>query len=379
MRSQHFKKHVILIFFLFCTAIMIDTADAAPPLKISGNPPNGVLFQPYTATLTGNNGTTPYTWSVIAGSLPPGLTLTPSPSPSLTAVISGTPTQAGTFSFTVMLTDSSTPVGNDINAITIKIVAGACAFTGATTGGISFNLIDPSTLPGPILGTVTQQIPFTCTAGTAYTVTANPASGWMIVSGASTIPYSPDFITSGTGLGITPINLLTTNSRIIQADYANAVAGLYSNNQPITLTVSWAGGSISATVPLGGVSGSVMNTCVVSQSAGALTFTIDPSLVGSTTATIPQDLLIKCTMAAPVNITAISACGGAAPVLDSSYPACGGSTIPYTFTLLPGAMGQGFGAGKDIALGIGGTVTSANYANAPVGSYGDLQTITVSY
>src|SRR5256885_922687 len=58
--------------------------------------PAGTLGSTYLQTFqaTGNS-TAPYTWSVFSGSLPPGLALSP------TGTLSGTPTQAGTFQFTV--------------------------------------------------------------------------------------------------------------------------------------------------------------------------------------------------------------------------------------------------------------------------------------
>jgi hypothetical protein len=46
--------------------------------------------------LFASGGVQPYTWSVVAGTLPPGLTL-----PKGENTISGTPTTAGTFTFTV--------------------------------------------------------------------------------------------------------------------------------------------------------------------------------------------------------------------------------------------------------------------------------------
>jgi hypothetical protein len=55
----------------------------------------------YSQTLTANGGSSPYTWSVATGTLPPGLTL------SSAGVISGTPTTAGTSSFTIQVSDSS--------------------------------------------------------------------------------------------------------------------------------------------------------------------------------------------------------------------------------------------------------------------------------
>ncbi len=59
----------------------------------------------YSATLTATGGTTPYTWSLISGTLPMGLSFNTS-----TGTISGTATQAVTnLSLTFKVTDSSTP------------------------------------------------------------------------------------------------------------------------------------------------------------------------------------------------------------------------------------------------------------------------------
>jgi hypothetical protein len=66
--------------------------------------PNGAVDTAYTApNLAATGGTQPYTWSVSSGTLPPGLTL------SNTGSITGTPSTADTYRFTIGLTDSSTP------------------------------------------------------------------------------------------------------------------------------------------------------------------------------------------------------------------------------------------------------------------------------
>jgi hypothetical protein len=64
----------------------------------------GTLNAPYTATLEAAYGTPPYTWTVISGSLPPGLMLNQS-----TGQISGTPTATGLFNIRVRAADSSSP------------------------------------------------------------------------------------------------------------------------------------------------------------------------------------------------------------------------------------------------------------------------------
>ncbi len=58
----------------------------------------------YSSTLTVSGGTAAYKWTISKGKLPTGLKLTYS---GTTATISGTPTKAGTFSFTVKVTDKN--------------------------------------------------------------------------------------------------------------------------------------------------------------------------------------------------------------------------------------------------------------------------------
>ena len=90
--------------------------------------PNGSVGIPYSALLLGTGGFMPYTWAVIAGSLPPGLTLNPS-----TGSISGTPTTAGAFTFTIQLTDAHGATATRIFTITIVVTLYGNQFVAATT------------------------------------------------------------------------------------------------------------------------------------------------------------------------------------------------------------------------------------------------------
>lgn len=78
--------------------------------------PNGKVGQSYSAAITVSGGTAPYTFGV-QGSLPPGLSLGLNGQPSL----SGAPTAAGTFSFTVTATDSSSPNETGSQSYTVTI------------------------------------------------------------------------------------------------------------------------------------------------------------------------------------------------------------------------------------------------------------------
>ncbi len=76
--------------------------DVSPPLAIvTSSLPGGNVGEAYGATLQASGGTSPYTWSLASGSLPSGLTLA-----AATGAITGTPTSAGTFSFTARVTDA---------------------------------------------------------------------------------------------------------------------------------------------------------------------------------------------------------------------------------------------------------------------------------
>ena len=69
---------------------------------ISDSPlPTGMIGQPYAEALSAVGGAPPYTWSVVLGALPPGLTLDPT-----TGSLKGNPTVPGTFRFAGLVTDT---------------------------------------------------------------------------------------------------------------------------------------------------------------------------------------------------------------------------------------------------------------------------------
>lgn len=76
---------------------------AAPALSITRTSlKNGSLNTEYSDTVTANGGVSPITWRVASGGLPPGLSLNPSK-----GQITGIPTTAGTYNFSVTVTDSA--------------------------------------------------------------------------------------------------------------------------------------------------------------------------------------------------------------------------------------------------------------------------------
>ncbi len=144
------------------TQLVLDSVSyfASPgPLDITTTSlPAGALNVAYSATLTANGGVPPYTWSLIGGSLPPGLNLNPN------GVISGLPTATGSYSFTVQVVDSNVPVQATANAQ-----------LGITIGQYLPLSITTTSLPSG-------------TAGTAYNATVAAAGGvtpytWTVTAG----------------------------------------------------------------------------------------------------------------------------------------------------------------------------------------------------
>jgi hypothetical protein len=138
--------------------------------------PNGTVAVAYSQILSGTGGTAPYTFAVTSGTLPAGLTLTAA------GVLAGTPTTAGSSTFTVTATDANGCTG----VRTYTIVIAAAPIVPPICPVIT---LSPPTLPP---GTV----------GVAYSQTITGSGG--------TAPYTFG-VTSGTlpaGLTLTPAGVL---------------------------------------------------------------------------------------------------------------------------------------------------------------------------
>ena len=120
-----------------------------PPLTITTSSPlvSGFTNGTYSQTLTASGGVSPYTWTITSGTLPPGLAL------SSAGAITGTPTTAGTYSFTVRVADSASTTATQTFGLTVVAAAtltraGALSQIGAGGGWDStILLINTSSAP----------------------------------------------------------------------------------------------------------------------------------------------------------------------------------------------------------------------------------------
>ncbi|KAA9111306.1 putative Ig domain-containing protein [Microbacterium rhizomatis] len=218
--------------------------NAAP--TIAGSPPPAVAGEAYSFPFTTSGFPAPDI-SLTAGSLPPGLSL------SVDGVLSGTPTQAGTFEFTVTASngfdpDASLPVSIEVS--TTPTIAGSppAAVTGTayaypfTTSGFPaphVSLTAGSLPPGLTLaadgtlsGTPTQ------TGSFAFTVTASngtaPDASLPVTLNVNAAPVIPSSTPSGTlattGSSGTPL-LVVAAGLLLTAAGATLTAGRLRRRQ----------------------------------------------------------------------------------------------------------------------------------------------------
>jgi putative Ig domain-containing protein len=90
------------------------------PLQITVHLPQTIVAgENFNLPLTAQGGFAPYTWSRIAGDLPPGLKLH-----SHTGILSGVPTTPGEYHFTLAVVDSTVPQQQAQRDLTIIVIAG---------------------------------------------------------------------------------------------------------------------------------------------------------------------------------------------------------------------------------------------------------------
>ncbi len=116
-----------------------------------GNPPaalvvstasltGGTVGSSYSQTLAVTGGVSPYSWAVTGGALPNGLTL------ATGGVISGTPTVAGTFSFTVTVTDFKGTSATKSLSIAVVAPVATLSVTTTSLAGATRNVTYSATL-----------------------------------------------------------------------------------------------------------------------------------------------------------------------------------------------------------------------------------------
>ncbi|PXV59883.1 Putative Ig domain-containing protein [Dyella jiangningensis] len=256
----------------------------APSLALSpGTLPDATLHTAYAQTVTGSGGTAPYAYSVSAGALPPGLSL------SSSGVLSGTPTTNGSYNFSIAATDATTGAGAPFAATQAY----------SMTVSSPTIVLSPASLPVSTVATAYSQA-ITASGGTApytFAVTSGSLPAGLTLSGAGMLSGTP---TAGGSFSFT-----------VTATDANTNAG----SQSYSLTVN------------------------------AATVTVNPGSLPSATDGVPYSQILSSTGGTPPYTFSVTGSLPPGMTLASNGTLSGAPTGTGTYSFIVQAMDSSTGTG----------------------------------
>lgn len=302
--------------------------------------PSATAGSAYSQNLSASGGTAPYTFTVTAGALPAGLTLSPA------GVLSGTPTATGSFNFTASATDSGNPTtGSRAYAL---VVAGANVILPATT------------LPAGTAGQAYSSAITPAAGGIApytYAVTAGALpAGITLNSGTGAVTGTP---TSAGNFAFSVTATDSTSGTASQAtqSYAVTIAAPTIVVAPSALPTATRGTAYSQTLTASGGTAPYTYTLSAGSLPAGLTLASNGALSGTATAegsftvtvratdagNFTGDQAYSLTVAAP-NLALPSSnlpAGTAGQAYTAAISPATGGTAPYSYALTAGALPSG--------------------------------------
>lgn len=312
--------------------------------------PPGALNVPYSTTLGASGGTAPYNFSVASGALPPGLTL------STSGVLSGSPTQAGTFQFTVGVVDNSSVSSTAGVTITISPSSILISTSGLAVGqtGIAYSssLSASGGTPPYTFTLINGSLPPGLTLFASGSITGTPS-----LAGSYNFTVRVNDTTNAFAEQQVTLNIASSGITIITAALPNAVL-----NTSYSASIAVSGGLAPYQFQIN--AGQLPPGLFLNQNTGAITGT--PTLSGSYPFTIRATDNFNATALANFTINVGSGLITLVPSsLANAIPgvpynvqltASGGSGS-YNFALLNGQLPPG------LALGLSGLISGTPTAS----------------
>ncbi len=238
----------------------------------------GQYFSQINGEISGTGFTYSFSFALGGGTLPPGLTVTPS------GLISGTLTTAGTYNFSLNFTEALTYQGATVFSETVPFPLSfiVTPYSGPQVTvdppGLNFNLTQGGTAATESINISnftgqTAQFSATVATGSGGTwLSASPSSGSAASFGSSSVVVTadPTHLTPGTYSGTVMISITGGQS------YSISVLAVVSSNQPVLL-ISQTGATFQAVA--GGTATSPQTIGVLNPGGGTLNFSAAASTI----------------------------------------------------------------------------------------------------
>jgi len=340
----------------------------------------------YSATMAVKGAKAPYTFSILSGSLPSGLTLNPT-----TGVISGTPSKAGTYTFTAKVVDTNGSSDTDICTIVVvgappvNLDCSACG-SGATNGKVGSAYSATLSVSG-------GKSPFTFSISSGSLppgLTLNTATG--LISGTPTTPGTYAFtakVTDSNGSSDTATCSIAVVGSPINLDCGACGSGKATLGSAYSSTLQVTGGTKPFTFSI--ISGSLPPGLKLNASTGVIsgmptaagTYTFTSKVVDSKGNSDTQTCTIV-VVGSPINLD----CGSCGTTSNASAGSSYSTTLKvnggvpgYTFSIISGALPQGLSLNTStgVILGTPTTAGTFTFTSKVVDSKGssDTQTCTI--
>lgn len=358
---------------------MITIAPAPPLLDIIIRPlPAGIETQAYSTEIRATGGSEmDYVWSVAAGALPPGLTIAASGTPG--TLISGVPTAAGAYEFTLSVRDSFGSEDQGVLTIvidpliipiaieTISVPGGAVgvayetslATTPGTGTGVNYNWVVTAGALPPGLTLQQNSTPNTRISGT-------PTAGGEFTATISVFDSNNDTASQTYTFDIyVPLTITTAALPVGQQNsvYSATLTALGGSESDYTWSIVQGrlpGGLVLA--PSGTPSTELTGT---STEAGVFNFTVEARDDAGGIAARSYSLTMVAGLT--INLAALPA-GRLGQPYNATISAVGGSSAGYSWSLTSGALPAGLtlAASGTPSTTITGTPTSFGVFNFTV-------------
>jgi hypothetical protein len=337
----------------------------SPLTVVASTLPNATSQTGYSQTLQASGGTPSYTWSVTAGSLPAGLTL------STGGIISGTATTSGSSAFTATVSDSGSPAQSVSTAVAITVaprplsIATSTLPNGTSHAVYSQSLLASGGTPSYSWAITSGTLPAGLTLSSAGVISGTPTasgtSNFTATASDSGVPVQ----TTSTAIGITiaPSPLTITISVLPSATSGNAYSQvLQASGGTPSYTWTIASGALPAglTLSAGGVISGTPSASGTTKAPAPLSFTVAVSDSGNPAqgSSVAMTIAVAAPAVPPLTITSSTLASGTDATAYSQSLQASGGTPAYTWSITSGSLPSGLTLAATTGV-ISGTPTAA--------------------